>query len=179
VGGFGRKGLEGQPQPTGFAAPGGIEELRNSARSSAQQANPAMASRVDGFLASERQRAREAGVSGVSRAGVSDFAFGHRDSAGPERSLVIAYLLWFILGQVSAHRFYLGAYRSAIAQVGLFAFWLLLALSTPEGAENAVGPVLALAVIGWALWILADVFFIYRIHRRLCRQASDAAAAFA
>lgn len=185
MGGFGRKGLEGHqpPQSTSLAAQSGLAGLRNAAGGSLQAQpanNPTVSSRVEAFLASERQRAREAsaGASGRSEGDVSPFTAGYPDSARPERSLGMAYLLWFILGQVSAHRFYLGAYRSAVAQVGLFAFWLGLALSTPEGAQNTVGPILAVAVIGWALWLLADVFFIRGIHRRLCRQRGDAAAAF-
>lgn len=178
--GFGRKGLEGQPpQQQDSAGQTGLEGLRNSARGAfqPQSATPAMSSRVDAFLAAER--ARPAVAAGSSQAGISDFAANYRDTAKPTRSLLMAYLMWFIAGQVSAHRFYLGAYRSAVAQVGLFVFWLVLVFGTPKGAQNAMGPVLVVVLVAWGLWVFGDVFFIRRLHRELCRQPNDAAAAFA
>ena len=122
----------------------------------------------EAFLAAER--ARNAELGGGLSAAAERFA---GSGAKPERSLMMAYLLWFILGQVSAHRFYLGAYRSAMAQVGLFAFVLICAVG------NAVGPLVAVALVAWALWVLGDVFFIHKLHRALCRKPGQAAAAFA
>ncbi len=173
--GFGRKGLEGQPSP-GFAqhpAQGGLDGLRNTARGpfQTQPRDGDMSRKLDAFVAAERAQR--------SQGGISEAAASYRNTDRPERSLMMAYLLWFILAQVSAHRFYLGAYRSAFAQVGLFAFWLLLALGTPSGAYNVMGPILAIAVIGWALWVLGDVFFIHRIHRNLCRKPGEVATVFA
>src|SRR5688572_6897307 len=180
VSGFGRKGLEGQ-QRTGLAlshpAQAGIGGLRNAARApfQPQPASSETSRNVEAFIAAERARRAQAGGEG----GISDAATGYRSSDRPERSLPLAYLLWFILAQVSAHRFYLGAYRSAFAQVGLFAFWVGLALMTPKDSFDTVGPVVAIALIAWALWVLADVFFIHRIHRKLCRKPGSAAEAFA
>jgi hypothetical protein len=173
--GFGRKGLEqyasqGSAPPQGLT---GLDALRNTARGPylTQPQAGEVTRKVDVFLAAERaQRSQE---------GVSDAAGGSRGTDRPERSVMMAYLLWFILGQVSAHRFYLGAYRSACAQVGLFAFWLFVALGTPQVSYDTVGPVLAIAMIVWMLWVLGDVFFIHRIHRKLCRKPGEAAAAFA
>ena len=169
---FGRKGLAGGPVPAGPNA------LRSGARAPFQSrpgGSDAISSKVDSFLAAERARnAQAAGEGGISSAAAS-----YRGDDRPQRSLPMAYLLWFILGQVSAHRFYLGAYRSAFAQVGLFAFWLLLALGAPEGAHNPLGPILAIAVVGWALWVLGDVFFIHRLHRNNCRRPGEIATVFA
>ena len=185
--GFGRKGLESQPgagpAPQNYVHTGG-EGLRNSARAPlhTQPRDGQMSSKAEAFIASERARKAENAQARSIRMdgpGISDFAADYRSSAPPERSLVMAYVLWFVLGQVSAHRFYLGAYRSACAQVGLFAFWLVVAMSTPTGAQNTVGPILAIAVIGWCVWVIGDVFFIRRIHRKLCRQPDKAAAVFA
>ncbi len=67
------------------------------------------------------------------------------------RNILVAYLLWFFLGQLGVHRFYLGRIGSGIAQ-------LLL---------GVVGYVL-LAVLGLGLifliplwiWLLVDLFLI-------------------
>ena len=178
--GFGRKGLEqfaGQgAAPPSRPAQSGLDGLRNTARGSLQSASHGAdtSRKVEAFLTGERQRRMQEGA-----AGLSDIAASHRNADRPQRSLTMAYLLWFVLGQVSAHRFYLGAYRSAFAQLGLFAFWIVLALGAPEGSYGVLGPILGLTVIGWALWILGDVFFIHRIHRELCRKPGETAAVFA
>lgn len=164
---FGRKGLgPGQSAPS-------------PSRTTRPAADDDIARKREAFIASERARRAEEGGGGIS-----EIAAHYGGSARfpltrvrPERSLFMAYLLWFILGQISAHRFYLGAYRSAIAQVALFFFWVALALAAPERSYNTLGPVLAVLVIGWILWIVGDVFLIRGIHRKLCRQPSEAAAA--
>jgi hypothetical protein len=179
VTGFGRKGLE-QPVGRGAGPPNAgaeLHALRNGARGAHSPLPPGgeISRKLDAFRASERARS----VDGADGAGVSHAASSDRDTAKPERSLMMAYLLWFILGQVSAHRFYLGAYRSAIAQVGLFAVALLIALNGLGSSNYGLGVVMAIAMIGWAIWVLGDVFFIHRLHRKLCRKPGDAAAAFA
>ena len=172
VSGFGRKGLEGAPgQPTHA----GLEGLRNPSRSPVQaHAGGEMSRKVDALLAAER--ARNAQVAG---SGLSDAAADYRNVVRPVRSLTMAYLLWFLFGQLSAHRFYLGAFRSALAQLGLLAFSLFLAFGTPLDSYDSVGPVLAIVLIGWILWVLGDVFFIHRLHRELCRKPGEVAAVFA
>jgi len=184
VSGFGRKGLDGAQQPSqGFApqrghtAQNGIEGLRNSARGPAltQPRNSEMSQRTSAFLAGERSRNAQLGSAG----GISDAAAGYRNSAKPERSLTMAYVLWFFGGQVSAHRFYLGAYRSACAQVGLLFGPLLIALALPKWTVISITPLIGASIVAWALWVLGDVFFIHRIHRNLCRKPGESAAAFA
>ncbi len=161
---FGRKGLG-----PGDPARGGLDALRNTGP---HAADDEITRKREAFIAAERARqAEQAG-------GISEFASTYSPPR-PERSLLMAYLLWFILGQVSAHRFYLGAYRSAVMQVGLFFFWVALAITAPQASYNTLGPLLAVLVIGWALWILGDVFLIRGLHRKLCRRPGEAAAAAA
>lgn len=164
---FGRKGL----------GPG--ESARGALRPTRPAADDDIARKREAFLAAERARRVDA------EGGVSDLAARYRSSGHtafsqvrPERPLYMAYLLWFVLGQISAHRFYLGAYRSALVQVGLFAFWVSSAFVF-AGKFDTVGPIVAVALIAWAAWVIGDVFFIHRIHRKLCRQPGEAAAAAA
>jgi TM2 domain-containing membrane protein YozV len=63
-----------------------------------------------------------------------------------------AYLLWFFLGGVSAHRFYLGFRISAIIQMMLTPFGYAMLLSK--------SPVGLLFVPAAGLWIRADAFLI-------------------
>src|SRR6478735_8281065 len=179
VSGFGRKGLAGQPvqpQHYGHAAQDSLEGLRNAARGSfhTQPGNPQMSAKVNAFLAAERARETQpAGNPGVAQAGLSDFAANYRSTAKPARNLTMAFVLWFFAGQVSAHRFYLGAYRSAFAQLGLFALWLTLGISGSAADGAALEPIFLVALAAWSFWILGDVFFIRRLHRQLCRQPDE------
>jgi TM2 domain-containing membrane protein YozV len=88
-------------------------------------------------------------------------AFG---PAKTDKSMLTAYLLWFFLGQLGAHRFYLGATMSAIAQLGFFFFAIaFLAMGMPWAG---LGIFLMLI---WLTWILIDLFLIPGIHRQFCR----------
>jgi hypothetical protein len=175
--GFGRKGLD-QQVDLAPSAPRAAEGLRNGNRPPfrPQPSGAMTSSRVDAFIAAERAR----GVREPEQAGVSDVAASYRGTAAPpQRQLWMAYLLWFFFGQLSAHRFYLGAYQSAMVQVGLFVTVVVLALSAPGGSISTMGPVMGLLIIAWALWVLGDVFVIHRIHRKLCRRPGELASAFA
>jgi TM2 domain-containing membrane protein YozV len=67
-----------------------------------------------------------------------------------KRSVLVAYLLWFFLGYVGVHRFYLGRVGSGIAMIGIFGLsWLL--------SWVFIGYV-GLALIG--LWWVIDLFLI-------------------
>lgn len=67
-----------------------------------------------------------------------------------KKSPVVAYLLWFFLGGLGAHRFYLGKTGSAIGMLALFILgWLTLFLY--------IG-ILFLIVLG--IWALIDAFLI-------------------
>jgi len=157
-----------------------LSSLRNSSRGGivtaprgfTAPANDEIARKRAAFLAAERAR--------QSDNGLSEAAVRYGNTAErPVRSLPMAYLLWFILGQVSAHRFYLGAYKSAMIQVGMFVFCILLALGSSKGAQSATLPVAAVALVVWAVWVLGDVFFIHRIHRQNCRRPGEVANVFA
>ena len=182
--GVGRKGVDQQVN-LAPSAPSTLDGLRNNASRPSFRTQPggaAPSSRVDAFIAAERARNAEQPRSsrGSAEAGISDLAANFRGTAAPPtRSLWMAYLLWFLFGQVSAHRFYLGAYRSAIAQVGLFVAVIVLALGASKESYRTIGPVMGLFIVAWALWVLGDVFFIHRIHRNLCRRPAELANAFA
>lgn len=84
--------------------------------------------------------------------------------ANEARSTGAAYLLWFFLGCLGAHRFYLGRTTSAIAMLALFVVGLLTAAA-------GIGIIL-LAVV--AIWALLDAFMIpgfIRRHKEEVRQS--------
>jgi TM2 domain-containing membrane protein YozV len=172
--GFGRKGVtegRGGQEPLEM----GIDALRNGihrpvARPAAQHSAPIdsdLARKREAFLAAERAR----GQSGPRIDSIDTSQF-RSFSAKPERSLPMAYLIWFLLCNVSGHRFYLGAYRSAMIHISmtLVGMALVLSGSIPLGATL------------WGasmVWALGDVFFIHKLHRNLCRQREDFGTAFA
>ncbi|MET3594662.1 TM2 domain-containing membrane protein YozV [Mesorhizobium shonense] len=72
------------------------------------------------------------------------------------KSAGVAYLLWFFLGTLGAHRFYLARTGSAIAQLVMFIFgWMTIFIG--------VG---AFLLIVLAIWVLADGFLIPGIIQR-------------
>jgi len=72
-----------------------------------------------------------------------------------KKSLGIAYLLWFFLGSVGAHRFYVGRTGSAIA---------LLLLTLIGAATTFVG--VGFFILGCSgLWVLVDAFLLPGIVR--------------
>jgi len=95
----------------------------------------------------------------------------------PEKSMALAYILWFFLGGFSAHRFYLGYTTSGAAQLGLrfFGFVLLIAGITSP-ATAALG---GLMVIVSTLWTLFDVFLIPGMCRNASRGRPAHASVFA
>lgn len=80
----------------------------------------------------------------------SDVRFERTD----RKSIVVAYLLWFFLGGLAAHRFYLGYNNSGVAMV------LLLAGTLFIGIAAFLSPVLYIGLILWSLWVLADAVMI-------------------
>ena len=102
-------------------------------------------------------------------------------AAAATKSLALAYILWFILGGISAHRFYLGDFRGALQQLGCLFFGGALvgfATATRTGFPGAIG---AIAIVFGMLWILADVFLLPGVHRKQCQQPrpADVSAVFA
>ncbi|MFM0522093.1 TM2 domain-containing protein [Caballeronia jiangsuensis] len=73
-----------------------------------------------------------------------------------KKSLVVAFLLWFFLGYLGAHRFYAGKTLSAILQLVL----------------SLIGAALTFAGIGFALlgvvgiWLFVDIFLLPGLIRK-------------
>ncbi len=68
------------------------------------------------------------------------------------RNVGLAYVLWFVLGQFSVHRFYCGQKDSAIFQVGLwFGSLVSLFIFPPLGL---------IGIVIWMCWIVGDLFMI-------------------
>lgn len=168
--GFGRKGLApGQAIPA--SRPGFGNKVDEHARlkaanqhaSSALSDSDGMAAKRAAFIAAERQRQMDSEAShSVHQHGVSDYAEGYRSTrrTTSDRSLLLAYVLWFLVGQLSIHRFYLGATGSGWKQLGLFVGSLFMVfIFMPLGA---------IGLVVWMLWILADLFLMPGLHRKLC-----------
>lgn len=152
---FGRKGLSadvsGQParRRAAFGQAGAAPVEASS--------DPA-AERRAAFLAAERARAADVEMDGGRSDDASDNPVPARTSAVlvGGKSLGTAYALWFFLGGFSAHRFYLGAPLSGIAQVSLWYISLMFYMAGHPGGGY-------LMVAGW-LWILGDAFFIPKLR---------------
>ena len=80
----------------------------------------------------------------------SNVRFERHDS----NSIVIAYVWWFFLGGIGAHRFYLGYNGSGIAMALLFAGSIVIGLFTLSFTIFIVG----LSIL--SLWVLADAVMI-------------------
>lgn len=72
-----------------------------------------------------------------------------------DKSLVITLLLWFFLGGLGAHRFYLGKVPSAIAMLGL----------TVVGYLTFFFIIGAVLLFGVFIWWIADLVMILRLSR--------------
>jgi len=67
-----------------------------------------------------------------------------------KRSIVVAYLLWFFLGGAGGHRFYAGKIGTAVTQLLLLIFGILLTFV-------GIG---FLLLLGLGIWVLIDAFLI-------------------
>lgn len=85
-----------------------------------------------------------------------------------EKSMMIAYLLWFFLGGFSAHRFYLNAYLSGAIQLFLVIGGLFILLGSAATKDVGTIPFAALMMLAGYVWVLLDLFLI----PGLCRRAS-------
>ncbi|NQW11112.1 MAG: TM2 domain-containing protein [Alphaproteobacteria bacterium] len=89
---------------------------------------------------------------------------GHSDSKGlmrfdaAKKSLLVAYLLWFFLGIMAAHRFYLGEMKTGGILVSLWALGLIITLL-------GAGAGLFFIVIA-SFWAFIDLFLIPGMTRR-------------
>ena len=117
--------------------------------------DPDLAARRAAFLAAERARAAAGPAEPVRGASVEP-GFGRPVLAEPRyvprKTNGTAYLLWFFLGGVSAHRFYLGYRISAVIQMLLTPFgYAMMMTKSPFGL---------VAVPAAGLWILLDAVLI-------------------
>lgn len=151
---FGRKGMAGGAvAPPPRAAFGAHLE----APIAPADANDPYAAQRAAFIASERTRS-EAGPA-------RDFAPepATRSIHVREKTLFTAYLLWFVLGQLSAHRFYLGRTSSAVTQVCL---WLVSCLMLVGGFTLGLVGLLANAI-----WVIGDAFLMPGLVRKANERA--------
>ena len=151
---FGRKGMAGGavalPQRAAFG--GHLQAPLEPADAD----DPYAAQRAE-FLASERTRSE----AGQARSFAPERAT--RSIHLREKTLFTAYLLWFILGQLSAHRFYLGRMSAGIAQVCL---WLVSCLMLVGGFTPGFVGLLANAV-----WVIGDAFLMPGLVRKANERA--------
>jgi hypothetical protein len=173
-GGFGRKGLaDGAAMPQRQAFPA----------QRAQAADPEIAAKRAAFLAAERARSAE--LANTVAPEPEDEGIGYSKHAdrlmeqsgfrqvGKAKSMAFAYLWWFILGQVSAHRFYLGHKESAFRQLGVFVISMVLIL-----LPRPIGYLGIAVFFVWLLWIIADVFLIPGLCRRANQELTAPARIF-
>lgn len=77
-----------------------------------------------------------------------------------KKSLLVAYLLWFFLGSIGGHRFYVGKIGTAVTMLILSFFgWLT--------AWILVGLIFLIPV---GIWVLVDAFLLHGIVNRMNQQ---------
>lgn len=172
TGGFGRKGLAagggGQASPAGFGMGQGLNGRAGMIsdgglnRAAASSGPDHMSPELRAFLAAERANrpvsAVEGGVSEVAQTAIGGATRTRGKSGGAKKSMLLAYVLWHFGSAIAAHRFYLGAYQSALMLSGLFWGGLVLMLLWP--------PLGLVSLAGWLIWLLADLFLIPGLTRR-------------
>ena len=151
AGTFGRKGVVGTPAQR---RAGLVAHQPRSFQPAARErpGEDEVESRRAAFLAAEhiRKEERAEAESLLSRWKPSPKIVG-------SRSLMVAYLLWILLGAFGAHRFYLGRTISgALLACLTLGSWALVIGQTYEAFAGAL--------VG-ALWVFADGFLIKSMHR--------------
>ncbi len=165
-GGFGRKGVVGEaPASRGF----GSAKIATRVAQSPETAD-GLSPEARAFIAAERVRRSES-LSSAETVRSDAPVFRAAPKARPARTMLVAYVLWWWGAAFAAHRFYLGAYRSAAAMTGLF--WGGLALGSVMSKKSslwvgtyAVPPFWVAMILSWMLWCLVDAFLIPGLMRR-------------
>ncbi len=67
------------------------------------------------------------------------------------KNMFVAYLLWWFLGSLGAHRFYLGRVKTGIAQLLLFVV----------GLATIFFVVGCFLIVAWGIWWALDAYFIW------------------
>jgi TM2 domain-containing membrane protein YozV len=91
-----------------------------------------------------------------------------------EKSMVAAYMLWFFLGYLGAHRFYLNRSRSACYFIVLLVFTIVGFLFLSSYADNdqmtLFGACIAIftfvCLLAMVIWHLIDAFLIIKIVKK-------------
>jgi TM2 domain-containing membrane protein YozV len=165
AGNFGRKGAVGAasaPPRIALVAgqPRSFQPMQNRPPSSEEE----LEARRAAFVAQERART-DGGAAAISlpfsaatesalRAFKAQVEF---DTLPADRSLRIAYLLWFFTGLGGGHRFYLRRPITGAVQALLFAGCIGAVFAQYYPAFAGLG-------LSW-LWMVADGFLIRRMHR--------------
>ncbi len=89
-----------------------------------------------------------AGGAGARGSSGSGYIFGDPQS----RNVGLAYVLWFVLGQLSMHRFYCGQKDTAFIQLGLWIGSLVVLFIFP--------PLGLVGLLVWICWLFGDLFMI-------------------
>lgn len=146
---FGRKGM---------AAAAPIGRRAQFGMSAAPGARDEIEERLEAFLAAERMRANQAAEADPIASAARAKEAGLPVFAG-RKSVATAYSLWFFLWMISAHRFYLKAPITGVAQTvlwyGSLMFWM-------AGYKPAVYPLVA-----GLTWIAADLILIPGMQRSI------------
>jgi TM2 domain-containing membrane protein YozV len=162
---FGRKGAAGAPaqRRTALVAhqPRSFQPIERQSGDDDE-----IAAKRAAFLVEERARADggarpqfAAATENALRAFKAEVEFA---ALPADRSLKIAYLLWFVTGLAGGHRFYLRRPLTGAVQALLFAACLGAVLAQYY-------PAFAGLVLSW-LWMLADGFLIRRMYRTAAAQ---------
>ena len=165
---FGRKGCEDGSAAHRRDAIVPEERARGFGQAQPASDDDEMARRREAFIAEER--ARKARLAENPQAEGSEFA-GGRSTFVREKSMGVAFALWFGLGAVGAHRFYLGFPVSGTIQASL---WIVSWMMILAGLSFAV-----LGAIIGGFWILTDCVVIPRLTRTANTRAQQHAVAYA
>lgn len=155
----------------------GLGSLHNASRPSARPAQPINAGPMgaSGLPQHQEEQIRAAARSMSSGAasapqsytggrsgGRAQKSYFFGDPAG--RSLGIAYLIWFVIGQTGLHRAYCGSKDSAIAQVALLVGSVVCLVIFP--------PLGLVGFLAWMCWLIGDLFMMPGMLRRF-KEAHD------
>lgn len=143
-----------QPLDDDNRAPGGIggDPIGGSGMSAAQEAEIRAAAR--GMAHNKPVRYGMSGPNGSGGGSGSSFIFGDPQS----RNIGLAYVLWFVLGQLSMHRFYCGQKDTAIMQLCLWIGSLVVMFIFP--------PIGLIGLVIWVFWLIGDLFMIPGMLRK-------------
>ena len=158
--GFGRKGLSAGERTQTSRGGFGNAHHNSGGRAAVVEMSESdsLAARRNAFIDSERLRVIDGDKTEIYKPGISDAARSYKSDIPKAKNIHNAYIFWFFLGNISAHRFYLGAYQSAFAQIGLLIFGVTMIFFS--------GVIGILLLIAWVLWVLGDIFLIPGLYRR-------------